>query len=425
MTSSIENVPKSGVQVELKSLDVQVTPECLKFGLGSHQAPVGTLMKQELILKNTQSQDVTVLIAPVDNPDSSYKFCVNVSCPNPFVMNPGKQETVTVKMKILCTTTLKMELSIKTWKDEGTEFKEAIIPFCTESALSSRLDPHELKIEERIGEGSFDVVHKGDYRGIPVAIKARKNNDFTSAIMKEDFISEVKMMESLRHPAIVVFVGAVHVTDKLMVVTELCQYGDLFSAMKSYPEAFNEKLRLKCLVDVSSAMKFLHQSGCVHRDLKPNKILVVSLDPQTGICAKVSGFETARNWNRVQSKMMLTMTGTPLFMAPEIMSCKPYDKSVDVYSFGLVMYYVVTGKVAFMDDESTDSMITFSQAVLSGKRPEIPSSCNPRISELIKKCWSGEPSERPSFEVVHETLKNEFENMSTETKKRPDGEERK
>ena len=112
-------------------------------------------------------------------------------------------------------------------------------------------------------------------------------------------------------------------------------------------------------------MKFLHMSGCVHRDLKPNKILIVSLEPQAGICAKLSGFEASRNWNRTQSKLMITMIGTPLFMAPEIMSCKPYDKSVDVYSFGLVMYYVITGKIGFMDDESFLYSIAYDAVVLS------------------------------------------------------------
>ena len=204
--------------------------------------------------------------------------------------------------------------------------------------------------------------------------------------------------------------------DKYATIVDLCQYGNIVDAMKKHPDSFNDLLRIKCILDVSSAMHYLHESGFVHRDLKPQKVLIGSLEPYSEVCAKLTGFEVARSYNRTHSELMLTMTGTPLFMAPEIMICKPYDKSVDAYSFALVMYYVITGKMPYIDDPSSETLVSLASAVKSGKRPGIPASCSPAISELMQKCWSGNPSERPSFEVINNTIKEVFQRMKGDSK---------
>ena len=406
------NVPETGKRVELSSLDVQVSPPRVDFGLGTHQAPVDTLMKQELVLRNTLSQDVLVLVAPIDDPKNSYRFRVKVSHPQAFVVKAGTEERVVVHMKVLCTTSLKLELSVKTWLSEGVEFKEAVIQFCTESELSPKLDPDELVKGDWIGCDSFFIVFKGVYRGRSVAILDYKSPSDDRYLRIKEFENQVRMMENIRHPAIVGFVGAVHDPGKLAIVEDYCRYGTLSDAMRNHPEAFTDRLKVKCLLDCSSAMLFLHRSGCVHRDLKPHNILMTSLNPDSEVCAKLTGFHCARDWN--QSQLMVTMVGTPLFTAPEIMQARPYDNSVDVYSFALVMYFVFSGRVPFQDDPESDALLSFAHAVVAGKRPEIPASCPPKISDLIQKCWSGEPSERPSFEVVCNTLKEFFDQLGKE-----------
>jgi len=403
------NVPETGKRVELSSLDVQVSPPRVDFGLGTHQAPVGTLMRQELVLRNTLSQDVLVLVAPVGDPKNSHKFLVKVSHPQAFVVKSGTEVGVVVHMKVLYTTSLKLELSVKTWLSEGVEFKEAVIQFCTASELSPKLDPDELEWGERIGRNVF----KGVYRGRSVAILDHYGTRYDDRHGRtKEFENQVRMMENMRHPAIVGFVGAVHDPERLAIVEDYCQYGTLSDAMNHYPEAFTDRLKVKCLLDCSSAMLFLHRSGCVHRDLKPENILMSSLNPDSEVCAKLAGFHFARNWDH--SQLMITMSGTPLFTAPEIMLVKPYDNSVDVYSFALVMYFVLTGRVPFLDDPEADALVPFQKAVLAGKRPEIPASCPPKISDLMQKCWSGEPSERPSFEVVHSILEEFFDHLGKE-----------
>ena len=233
-----------------------------------------------------------------------------------------------------------------TWIQGTSQHKKALMPFETESQLSIYLDDDELERGEEIGSGGFGTVYRGMYRGRKVAIKMLKEKD---EVKLSIFTKEVEKSSQFRHPAIVGFVGFVKVSDNFSIVTDLCQYGSLSSAMKKYPEAFNEILKVKCLLDIAYAMIFLHQSGIIHRDLKSDNFLVVSLDPHSEVCAKLSDFGLTRDFNRFQSEMAKTVAGTYIFMAPEMFLNKSYDKSVDVYSFAMVMYFVLTGKLPFED----------------------------------------------------------------------------
>jgi len=155
-----------------------------------------------------------------------------------LVVKPGREETVFLKMKILVTTVLTMELSVKTWKDEESQFKESRLLFTTRSQLSTKLDPDDLNVDELlkkepIGRGSFGDVYKGEYSGREVAIKILKKPKKTSAMFFEKlFRNEVFTMEKLRHNAIVSFIGAVDFPGRFMIVTEFCKYGNLYKAMK-------------------------------------------------------------------------------------------------------------------------------------------------------------------------------------------------
>ena len=146
------------------------------------------------------------------------------------------------------------------------------------------------------------------------------------------------------------------------------------------------------MIDVSSAMKVLHQSMIIHRDLKPENILVVSLEPHSEICAKLSDFGTTRDVNLSPEEGVVSVVGSPLFMAPEVLTGKPYDKSVDVYSFAKVMFVTLTGRIPH-------SMSS-----------EIPTEIPPVLGELMRECWSNQPSERPSFDCIHDAQDEFFRN---------------
>jgi len=99
--------------------------------------------------------------------------------------------------------------------------------------------------------------------------------------MSEDelirFRREVNVMNEQRHEAIVEFIGITS-SSPLSIVLEYCAYGSLQNAMKKYPDKFDERMKMKCLLNASSAMEFLHSHDIIHRDLKPENLLIVTLE---------------------------------------------------------------------------------------------------------------------------------------------------
>eukprot|EP00163_Fabomonas_tropica_P012112 TRINITY_DN2330_c0_g1_i1.p1 TRINITY_DN2330_c0_g1~~TRINITY_DN2330_c0_g1_i1.p1 ORF type:complete len:207 (+),score=30.59 TRINITY_DN2330_c0_g1_i1:272-892(+) len=129
----------------------------------------------------------------------------------------------------------------------------------------------------------------------------------------------------------------------------------------------------------------------IHRDLKSMNFLV---DENYRI--KVADFGLAKV--RTFSRTVRSVAGTYMWMAPETMEGKPYDEKVDVYSFGLVIWELVTGELPFR--EYTND-VALARAVVDFRvRPKIPYFCPQQLAELIEDCWHHNPRRRPSFETV-------------------------
>jgi len=257
-----------------------------------------------------------------------------------------------------------------------------------------------------IGQGGFGRVFMGTYRGRQVAIKEMLEQELMNDDDWATFKKEVEILETFHHELIVEFIGAILIPGRLSIVMEYCPYGSLQNAMKKYPNEFDDfRLKMKCLLDASSVMEFLHSCNYVHRDLKTDNFLVVSLDPTLPVL-KLTDFGTTRTLRKTRVELNMTKgVGTRAFMAPEILKgSQTYDFSVDVFSFSVVIYCVLTKKLPYEDDTSFKNDWDFSNAIIAGKRPVIPDSCHPELRKLADKCWSGNPSRRPSFHEIHSTL---------------------
>jgi len=210
----------------------------------------------------------------------------------------------------------------------------------------------------------------------------------------------VEMMEKLRHPCIINFIGAVHTPGHMAIVTEFCPFGNLNGAMKKHKFSF--ALKLKALLDSARGMDFLHRSSILHRDLKPDNILMTSLEVRAGVVCKISDFGTTRDINRFSDEMQCTKgVGTPVFMAPEILQGKTsYERSADVYSFALMMASLAEEKMPFEGDPEIKSSWQFASLVIAGKRPNIKVAVPEDFTQLMTRCWSAIPAERPSFSDI-------------------------
>ncbi|ELP91735.1 serine/threonine protein kinase HT1, putative [Entamoeba invadens IP1] len=191
------------------------------------------------------------------------------------------------------------------------------------------------------------------YRGNVVAIKKMKQiNNSDEEKLIDEFEKEVQMLDKFRCDYIVHFYGAVFIPNKMCMVTEFAQFGSLQDLIKhKTKEEIETKLRVKMLLDAAKGISYLHENGILHRDIKPDNILVLSLDVNEKVNAKLTDFGSARNVNLLMTNMTFTKgIGTPKYMAPEILKRDKYTKSADISSFGVTMYEVVGWSEAYQKD---------------------------------------------------------------------------
>jgi len=198
-------------------------------------------------------------------------------------------------------------------------------------------------------------------------------------------------------------VGYSILPDKCALLTEFMELGSL---SKYIHDDLTDEYRSKVALDVSKGMAFLHNCGMMHRDLKPDNLLVVTMDPNSKVVVKLADFGTSREISTKEMSRAKKLTGgvgTPIYMAPEVLDGEPYSASADVYSFGMLMYELFTAKEPYLTPEFTAPW-HIAQFVAAGKRLEIPADVPSGIAALITVCWAHEPAKRPTFEYCVESL---------------------
>lgn len=282
------------------------------------------------------------------------------------------------------------------------------------SERASAINPDELVKGKEIGRSEFSIVYSGRYHERKVAIRELVNHHQPTPGSEndEDLDRDARIAEKCRHYAIVEFIGAVFAPGKQAIVTELCEYGSLNDAMVEHIEVFNEAMKTKCLFDVSCAMNYLHNDGIIHKDLRPQNVLITSLNPRgSDVVAKVTDIRTSRTEHRINC-VISTGSGQDPFMAPEILRrAIVYDKSVDVYSFSMLMYYIFAEKIPTEDSVFMKESDPFGQ-IISGIRPHVPSACSTDITLLMVRCWDANPVKRPSFEQISGLLRGYWEKQA-------------
>jgi len=330
---------------------------------------------------------------------------------------PGERKSITFTLTISCTVDLIVKLPICMWEKGAKECSCCNLECCLYSDISLHLYEDDIVCTRELGEGSFGVVFEGEYRGAPVAVKKIK---FPADIPKErilmDFDREADVLARLRHPAITLFVGSVKTESCLALITELSPYGSLKDVIEKLP-TLSLAFRIKALYDVATAMKFLHMSHIIHRDLKAENCLVFSLDTSVfpiskNPIVKLADFGTSKPLGYLSSigKLAKTMgVGSPLFMAPEMLFHRDdYTSSVDVYSFAFMMSHVLHGKIAFQGGKPIYTETDLIQNLRNGIRPVIPSFLSGNMRQLMQLGWQWDPELRPDFSVVVEVLNAEL-----------------
>ncbi|KAL7542314.1 hypothetical protein ACHAXR_012373 [Thalassiosira sp. AJA248-18] len=327
--------------------------------------------------------------------------------------------------------------------------KDLTISSDASSSLSSKITFSELKLEDVIGGGGFGQVWRARWKGTPVAVKVLTGSAQAETVSKavlEEFIAEINMVSGMRHPNICLFMGACLEPPNRAIVTELCENGSLWDALRSPlsayqvadgmtrqawplnlyepitspPPTFQDELQptfrdgphvshsiepplapggawpwvlvKRVAAGTARGMCYLHSGNppVLHRDLKSANILL-----DESYTAKLADFGLSR-LKAVRSGMTGNC-GTVQWMAPEVLCSENYAEPADVFSFGIILWEMLTKECPY--DGMTPIQCALS-VLNQNNRPEIPEWAPSSLRALISNCVEKDPHARPTFTEI-------------------------
>jgi serine/threonine protein kinase len=241
-------------------------------------------------------------------------------------------------------------------------------------------------------------VYEGMWRDMRVAIKTVGGGSLQRG---SELDREIAMLQTVRHPNIVLFFGAGTFHNGIsFLVTELIDLGTLTSVLES-SRPIDWPQRTRFAYETAAGMAHVHGLGRMHRDLKSANLLVSSslhikiADFGTAAIASLSGVKIS------PENAQQTHIGSPLWMAPEVLARQVYGPSADVYSFGIVMWEIAARRLPWLDElDDNPDVHSLREVVLSGTRPAVDASWPSRFRMVMAHCWAAEAPSRPSFADV-------------------------
>ncbi|XP_066383164.1 uncharacterized protein, partial [Miscanthus floridulus] len=232
----------------------------------------------------------------------------------------------------------------------------------------------DLFIGEQIGQGSCGTVYHALWYGSDVAVKIFSKQEYSEEVILA-FRQEVYLMKKLRHPNILLFMGAVTSPQRLCIVTEFLPRGSLFRLLQKSATKLDVRRRVHMALDIARGMNYLHHSSppIIHRDLKSSNLLV-----DKNWIVKVADF----GLSRLKHETFLTTKtgkGTLQWMAPEVLRNEPSDEKSDVYSYGVILWELVTQKIPW---ENLNLMQVIGAVGFMNQRLDIPSEVDPQWKSI-------------------------------------------
>ncbi|XP_067592270.1 ephrin type-A receptor 5 isoform X8 [Pseudorca crassidens] len=267
-----------------------------------------------------------------------------------------------------------------------------------------------ITIERVIGAGEFGEVCSGRLklpgkRELPVAIKTLKVG-YTEK-QRRDFLGEASIMGQFDHPNIIHLEGVVTKSKPVMIVTEYMENGSLDTFLKKNDGQFTVIQLVGMLRGIAAGMKYLSDMGYVHRDLAARNILINS-----NLVCKVSDFGLSRVLEDDPEAAYTTRGGKiPIrWTAPEAIAFRKFTSASDVWSYGIVMWEVVSyGERPYWEMTNQDVI----KAVEEGYRLPSPMDCPAALYQLMLDCWQKDRNSRPKFDEIVSMLDKLIRNPSS------------
>lgn len=260
----------------------------------------------------------------------------------------------------------------------------------------------DLRLDVALGCGGFGTVYMATRLSTAelLAVKEVRSDKLTLSTWASLY-SEVDTMSELRHRYVLEFVGA-HIKEPYRIITRYCPGKSLFDRL--HRSQSSTKLTPKQLTmiayQVAEGMRFLHEKGIVHRDLKTMNILLDKND-----AAKIADFGLAgmiRDILLDKNEHFIGGVGTPHYTAPEVLDRKRYGPKVDVYSYGIILWEMAMNQIPFRNQTHQE---IYDFVVKQMYRLPLNNSVPVPLQKLIKKCWSQNPKERPEFDKIIQMFK--------------------
>ncbi|KAM8856960.1 ephrin type-A receptor 6-like isoform X1 [Synchiropus splendidus] len=295
---------------------------------------------------------------------------------------------------------------IKTYVDPDTyeDPTQAVHEFTKE------IDPCRIRIERVIGAGEFGEVCSGRLRTpgkkeIAVAIKTLKGGYVER--QRRDFLREASIMGQFDHANIIRLEGVVTKSRPVMIVVEYMENGSLDSFLRQHDGHFTVIQLVGMLRGIASGMKYLSDMGYVHRDLAARNILVNS-----NLVCKVSDFGLSRVLED-DPEAAYTTTGGKIpirWTSPEAISYRKFSSASDAWSYGIVMWEVMSyGERPYWEMSNQDVILSIEE----GYRLPAPMGCPVALHQLMLHCWQKERNHRPKFTDVVTFLDKLIRNPSS------------
>eukprot|EP00741_Cyanophora_paradoxa_P008177 tig00000025_g7913.t1 len=258
-------------------------------------------------------------------------------------------------------------------------------------------DINELCFEDKIAEGSSAEVYKGKLRGERVAIKKYKQSISAKTMASEAelalFRKECCLLAGVgTHENILKYHGCYLSPECLIIVTELLVGGTLHEVLQGRAVRGLARV-LEIALRMAEAMAHLHEAGVVHRDLKSSNVVFTE-----DKVLKIIDFGLARYED--PDGNMTGETGSYRWAAPEVLRRERYGKPADVYSYSIVLWEAVTGKVPYASLTPLKAALCVASEGLRPEPLQAAENCPQALCDLVHSCWAEKPSERPTFDAI-------------------------
>ena len=281
--------------------------------------------------------------------------------------------------------------------DNEEDFKIWFDKLNTAIQNKSLFDKYEVK--QKIGKGKFGLVKSGINKETnkPVAIKimAKKNMDKSDMELAK---VEIDILKIAQHPNIIKLYDVFENENYIYIIMEYCSGGDLLSYFEHYEYELPEAKVCEIIHKLSMAIYYLHSYGIVHRDLKPENILMTDLTSNADIRLLDFGLSKIVG----NDEKCTEPYGTLSFVAPEVLQGKPYDKSVDLWSIGIITFLLLCGYMPF-DDKHSEREI--ARQTIQDPVPyenKIWSKLSPEAKTFVDGLLQKKPEKRYSIKEVLE-----------------------